>query len=205
MENRLDPSKFKPYNVVDSCSIWNILSSMILYRAAISDPAGCSFCCTSFVNYECLIKPRTNITQQEQQLKERLITEKTKGKQFQNFHLSIEDLQDVEVLENRKKLGKGELSSIVFAKKTNQPFLTDDKAARRLAESILQIDQIQTTPHLCGWLFYSDILTDSDKDKIINQHSIFRTTIRGNLSQFFESMYQKACEYKLMHRTSVSS
>lgn len=205
MESRLDPSKFKSYNVVDSCSIWNILSSMILYRAAISDSAGCLFCCTSFVNYECLIKPRTDPTQQEKQLIKRLNTEKSKGKQFKDFHLSIEDLQDVEVLENRKNLGKGELSSIVFAKKTNQPFLTDDQGARRLAESILQKDQVQTTPHLCGWLFYGDILTDSDKDKIINEHSNFRTTTRGNLSQFIESMYIKAFEYKLMHRTSVSS
>ena len=205
MESRLDPSKFKPYNVVDSCSIWNILSSMILYKAAISDSAGCLFCCTSFVNYECLIKPRSNITQQEEQLKKRLISEKSKGKQFSDFHLSVEDLQDVEVLEKRKNLGKGELSSIVFAKKTNQPFLTDDKGARKLAEGLLESGQVQTTPHLCGWLFYTNILSDSDKNKIINEHSSFRTTTRGNLTPFFESMYQKAFEYQLMHRTNVST
>ena len=75
---------------------------------------------------------------------------------------------NLDVLEKRRNLGKGELSSIVFAKKAGQPFLTDDKGARNLAESILNKDQVQTTPHLCGWLFYKNILTDSDKDSIIN-------------------------------------
>ena len=204
MESRLDPSAFIPYNVVDSCSIWNILSSIILYRAAVSETAGCSFCCTNFVHYECLIKPRTKLTEQEQQLKERLINEKSKGKQFVDYHSSIEDLQDIEVLEKRQNLGKGELSSIVFSRKTGQPFLTDDKGARKLAESILN-NQVQTTPHLFGWLFYKNILADSDKDLIINEHSTFRTTTRGNLSQFFETMYERALEFQLMHRTNVST
>lgn len=202
MAGKLNPSVFNPYNVVDACGIWNILSSVILYRAATSVSAGCSFCCTNFVHYECLIKPRTNMTHTEKQLKERLINEKSKGKQFTDYHLDIEDLQDLEILENRKKLGKGELSSIVFAKKTGQPFLTDDKGARNLAERILKIDQVQTTPHLCGWLFYKNVLTDSDKSLIIDEHSKFRTSRRGNLSPFFEDMYKKALEFQLMHRAN---
>lgn len=201
MESRLDPSTFIPYNVLDSCSIWNILSSVTLYRAAVSESAGCFFCCTNFVQYECLIKPRPEMTEQEKKLRECLTIEKSKGKQFVDYHLSIEDLQDLEVLEKRKNLGKGELSSIVFARKTGQPFLTDDKGARKLAESILNDNQVQTTPHLYGWLFYKNILMDSDKDLIINEHSTYRTTTRGNLSRFFESMYKRALELQLMHRT----
>ena len=48
------------------------------------------------------------IIKQRQQLRE-----ETRKKRFRCEHLSISDLQEIEILENRKKLGKGELSSIV--------------------------------------------------------------------------------------------
>ena len=198
----LNPAQFHPYNVVDACSIWNILSSKTLYRSAISASSKCFFCCTMFVHYECLIRPRNNESESEKKLRRRLLNEKKKGVQFTDHFLDIEDLQEVEILENRKKLGKGELSSIIFAKKTRQAFMTDDQGARKLAESILDNSMIQTTPHLLGWLFYTNILIDSDKDGIIEEHSEFRTTQWGNLSKFFEKMYNRALEYRLMHRNN---
>ena len=60
---------------------------------------------------------------------------------------------------------------------------------------------VQTTPHLFGWLLYSNILNDSDKTTVIKEHSKFRTTNWGNLTIFFEKMYMKAMEYKLMDNT----
>ena len=200
MPRSLDPSKFHPYNVADACSIWNIFSSKTLYLSAISTRSKCLFCCTMFVYYECLIRPRTNESTQEKKLRERLINERKKGVHFNDYHLSIEDLQEVEILENRKNLGKGELSSIIFAKKTRQAFMTDDKKARELAETILDKNMVQTTLHLLGWLFYSNVLIDSDKNEIIEEHSKFRTTQWGNLTKYFDIMYIKAQEYKLMHR-----
>ncbi|MCD6274046.1 MAG: hypothetical protein J7K30_14675 [Deltaproteobacteria bacterium] len=200
MANKLNPAHYHQYNVADACSIWNVLSSKILYRAAISASSKCFFCCTKFVYYECLIRPRNNESEPEKKLRGRLIDERKKGVQFIDYSLDIEDLQEIEILENRKRLGKGELSSIIFAKKTRQAFMTDDKKARNLAESVLDNTMIQTTPHLFGWLFYSNILNDSDKNGIIKEHSEFRTTQWGNLSKFFEIMYNKALEYKLMHR-----
>ncbi len=198
MIDKINPTYFYTYNVADTCAIWNILSSKILYNAA--NTADCIFCCTNFVYYECLIKPRKNISPTEKELIGRLQNEIKKCKQFINYHLNIEDLQEIEILEQRKKIGKGELSSIVFAKKTRQAFLTDDKNARLLAESVIEMKMIQTTPHLLGWLFYKSVLFDPDKEKIIEEHSKFRPTRRGNLSEFFEKMYLKAFEYKLMNQ-----
>jgi len=201
MNGKLNPTVFTPYNVIDSCSIWNLLSSQILYRAAVSDSASCLFSCTNYVYYECIIKRRHNTSLKENELKERLIQERSKGKQFCDYHLSIEDLQDLEILEKRKNLGKGELSSIVFAKKTNQSFMTDDRGARVLAESVLNKDKVQTIPHLFGWLMFNNFISDSDKDPIVQEHSSFRTTKRGNLTKFFEEMYKKALEFRLMHQS----
>ena len=200
MAFELNPANFYPYNVVDACSIWNLLSSKTLYHSAISTSSKCFFCCTKFVYYECLIRPRTNESEPERKLRSRLVNEINKGEQFTDHYLEIEDLQEVEILENRKNLGKGELSSIIFAKKTRQAFMTDDKGARNLAESFMDNKMIQTTPHLFGWLFYNNILIDSDKQGIIEEHSEFRTTQWGNLSKFFEIMYTRALEYRLMHR-----
>ena len=117
MAGQLNPAFFNQYNVADSCSIWNILSSKTLYSAALTATPKCYFSCTDFVYYECLIRPRKNESTPEKELRQLLINERNKGLQFQSYSLSIEDLQDVEVLENRKRVGKGELSSIIFAKK----------------------------------------------------------------------------------------
>lgn len=186
----VNPSKFHCFNVIDTCSIWNIISSSLFYAASLS--AKCEFICTGFVFYECLVKPRTNGSVSDSKLQEILHKEISKGK-FQSHHISVEDLQEIEVLENRKKLSKGELSSIVFAKKIRQAFLTDDQGARTLAEGILEKNMVQTTPQLFGWLFYSGHLSDSDKDKIITDHKEFNRP----LSRYFDEMYLKAMELKL--------
>ena len=186
----VNPTKFHLYNVIDTCSIWNIVSSSQFYAASLH--AKCEFICTGFVIYECLYKPRTNITETELKLQEILKKEINRGK-FQSHHISIEDLQDLEIIENRKKLSKGELSSIVFSKKIRQAFLTDDQGARKLAEKIIEHSMVQTTPHLFGWLFYSGYLHDSDKDKIISDHC----KCSRPLARFFEEMYLKALELRL--------
>ena len=92
-------------------------------------------------------------------------------------------------------LGKGELSSIAFAKRTRQAFLTDDQGARKLATTSLDNCNIQTTPHLFGWLMYQQFLSDSDKDRVIAQHEEFDRPLK----KYFEIMYTKALEYRLMN------
>lgn len=189
----VDVTQFHPLNVTDSCSVWNILSSKHLYLAALS--ANVIFCCTRFVRYECLHKPRTRITPEDSELQNRFRHEIERG-HFPAYELSIEDLQDLEILEMRKSLGKGELSSIVFAKKTRQAFLTDDYkgGARRLAQDILGPKMAQTTPQIFGWLYFTNQLGDSDKDKIIEEHKKFKRP----LTQQFETMYQEALRCRLM-------
>src|SRR6266496_4652483 len=144
-----DPSEFHKLNVTDTCSVWNILSSKTLYETAKA--VGCTFSVTRFVYYECLFKRRGKMKTSDQELQSRLIAERKKG-QFQEYHLEIADLQEVEILEKRRNLGMGELSSIAFAKRTRQAFITDDQGARKLASEIMGHRNVQTTPHLFGWL-----------------------------------------------------
>lgn len=166
----IDPSKFNLSNVVDTCAVWHIISSNSLYHRAKG--ARCEFCITSFVHYECLIKPRGAKTEKDEQLMDRL-RDAQKKRQFIPYALDIEDLQEVEILRKRRNLGKGELTSIAFAKKTNIAFVTDDQKARRLAASILEPKNVQTTPHLLSWLAFNGHVMDSDKDEIIEQHAFF--------------------------------
>lgn len=184
-----DPSKFHKLNVVDTCAIWNIISTQLLRTTAYS--IGCSFCCTDFVYYECLYKPRTEVKPEDIALQNILRQEMLNG-QFKNYHLEIEDLQEIEVLQKRKNLGKGEVSSIVFAKKTYQAVLTDDYNARNLAEEVLTHQMVQTTAHLLGWLFFERFLIDSDLSLIIKQHKQYNR----KLEEYFRVMYHRALDFR---------
>ncbi|UXD71080.1 hypothetical protein MUK51_07240 [Sphingobacterium faecium] len=190
-----DITQLKLYNVMDSCSVWNILLSPTIYRASIL--AGCYYSFTNYVKYECLIKRRG--TERENTSIDKLEKE-IFDKRFTACNITIEDLQEIEILENRKKLGKGELSSIVFAKKAKLAFMTDDKKARKLGIEILGKEFVQTTPHLVGFCFYKRYLLDGDFGHLINEHT---ATLRGNwgdLSQFFELAYETSLRIQLMER-----
>ncbi len=189
----LDPSSFKKVNVTDTCSIWNIISSKTLYSAALA--ANCIFCITGFVLYECLFKPRKETIKEDVELQSRLKKE-IQAQRISSYRLDLEDLQEIEILEKRKNLGKGELSTIAFAKKTNQAIITDDKKARNLAEQVLDQGYVQTTPHLFGWLFYVGYLADHQKDDIITEHE----SLKRPLAKFFDEMYNRALEYRLMKK-----
>ncbi len=192
----IDPSHFHLLNVTDTCAVWHILSSRLLYMTASS--AGCSFCCTYFVYYECLHKPRKNPSKKDVELQDRFRNECRRGA-FSSHHLDIEDLQDVMILENRKKLSKGELSSIAFAKKTRQAVLTDDQKARKLAEQVMDRQMVQTTPHLFGWLYFTNRLSDGDRAEIIAEHEKYN----GRLAPYFEIMYREALRCRLMAQSST--
>lgn len=186
----IDPSKFHLINVADTCAVWNVLSSPRLYISA--KEARCEFCITSFVRYECLFKPRKNApTVAEAELMRRLAKEQARGG-FAAHSCGIGDLQALKILENRKRLGKGELSSIAFAMKIGQAVITDDMKARKLAEDS-GYPLIQTTPHLFSWLIFKGRLGDSDKPIIIMQHQ----AMERPLSPHFEKAYELALQCKL--------
>lgn len=185
----INPSKFNPINVADTCAVWNILSSLRLNAAA--KEARCDFCLTSFVQYECLTKPRKSILPNEQILMDRLKVEQRRGT-FQAHSCSIDDLQAIEILEKRKKLGKGELSSIAFAMKIRQGFITDDRKALQLAKDVGH-PHSQTTPHLFSWLIFTGRLGDSDKDLVIAQH----IETGRHIAPHLQTAYEMALQCKL--------
>lgn len=184
----IDPSKFHLVNVADTCSVWNILSSQRLHSAA--KEAHCEFCITAFVRYECLAKPRKAPTEADHELRRRLVREQANGG-FKSHSCGIGDLQAVKVLENRRRLGKGELSSIAFAMKIGQAVITDDQKARRLAESSGHA-LTQTTPHLFAWLMFNGRLGDPDHALVVGQHK----SVEGSLEPHFRDAYELALQCK---------
>lgn len=189
----IDPSKFHPINVADTCAVWNVLSSTLLYATARA--ARCTFCITRFVHYECLDKPRRGApSPAEAQLMQRLRHEQARGS-FEVHACDIEDLQAVQVLEARQRLGKGELSSITFAMKIGQAVLTDDQRARKLSDAAGNT-KTQTTPHLFAWLLFTGRLGDADKATVIAQH----VALEGPLAPHLETAYEMALQCRLNAR-----
>ena len=189
----IDITVFNRINVIDSCAIDNLLSSATLYRAARS--SNCSFCYTKFVEYEMLYKNRKRLDNKSKELQQKLKAE-TNAKRFECHNLSIDDLQEIEILEQRKRLGSGELSSIAFAKKINQNFMTDDSKARKLGILVLGNKRVQTTPHLVGWLFYRRELIDSDFSLIISEHQDYKRP----LSKYFKEAYLESLRIRSMNK-----
>ncbi len=191
----IDPSLFQTTNVADTCGVWNVLSSFCLSNAAFL--AKCHFVITTFVNYECLYKPRRSDTPSDLELKARLVKAQSEGR-FRPYACELEDLQAVALLQNRKRLGKGELSTIAFAMKYRQAVFTDDQKAKKLAAAERQV--VQSTPHLFSWLIFTRVLVDADKDVVINEHK----TVDRPLAEHLEVAYKLALHFRLAYPTNQS-
>ena len=179
-----DISQFHLLNVGDTCSLWNLLASRLLY--AIARAAGVRLCCTNFVIYECLHK-RSQYRPERLELQKRLKSKLDDGS-ITVHSIDLEDLQQVEVLRNRKRLSVGELSVLVFAGKTQQAILTDDKGAQKLARSHLQTRAVQSTPHLVGWLYFESFLGDGDVAQVKSELA----TLSRNLDPHFDNFFREA-------------
>lgn len=181
---------FMLLNVTDTCSLWNILGSTILSRAARR--ARISFSSTQYVYYECFYKRGENPPERlELQSRLRELIEK---KEIGFWDIDLEDLQELAALEERKAISKGELSSIVFAKRTAQCFLSDDRQAKKLARTVLAESAIHDTPHLCAWLCIHDAIHESDEQTIRAELAALNRALDPHLHNAF----LKALEYKLM-------
>jgi len=175
-----DVSKFERLNVADTCSLWNVLASKLL--SVTAREAGVQLCCTNFVLYECLHKPgqlRSERTELQSRLRRNLADQS-----ITSHAIDIEDLQDVEVLRTRKRVSIGELSAIVFARKTRQAVLTDDIKAQKLARAELGADLVQSTPHLFAWLYFIGRLNDSDKDNVTADLKALARSLQPHLDTF---------------------
>jgi hypothetical protein len=174
----IDVASFIRWNVVDTCAVWNILSSKTLHLGAQQE--GCLFCITEFVAYECLFKPRTRLNPTQSDLMNRLRRAQSSG-QFKSHSISLDDLLEVELLEKRRNLGKGELTTIAFAKTTQQAVLSDDGKARKLAAEVLGPVRSQTTCHLFGWMFFIGRLIDHECELVISEHEECGGDLRPHL------------------------
>lgn len=184
-------STFKLLNVADTCALWNVLASPLLYRNARA--VGVSMSSTQFVRYECLHKRGAN-SPEWNELRKRLLERSAAG-EIIFCHIELEDLQEVASLEGRLAISKGELSSIAWAKRTAQSFFSDDKKAKRLAESVIDRDSIQDTPHLCAWLCIQGSIHEHDEGQI-------RADLRA-LNRFLDphisNAFRTALEIRLMN------
>jgi predicted nucleic acid-binding protein len=188
----MNPSHFYKHNVIDTCAIWNLLSSTTFYGT--SRAAGCTYVCTQFVVYECLYKHRlARPSKQDEELRERFRKEHDSGI-IPSHKISIQDLQAIEILSKRKRIGKGELSAIVFALRTRQAFLSDDNGAIKLALTELDLNLVQSTSLLFGWLFFNGQLMDHQKEQIILELEDHGRYMRKH----YEEAYHRALQYRIM-------
>lgn len=187
----IDITKCNRVNIADSCAVWNLLSSLLLFSRL--DNNNFYFSITKYVEYECLYKQSSISSSSYSEIQKRLIRHKGNNK-FSSYTISLEDLQDKLIVEHSQQLGIGELSSIAFSKKINQTFLTDDQKARKIAKIILGEEKVQTTPQIVGWLFYEALFSDVDLVQIIDEHNYHGRP----LAKYFREVYSEACRLRSM-------
>jgi hypothetical protein len=190
-----DPRFFPDVSVVDTCSVWNMLSALRLYQASVQ--AKRHFCTTSMVLYECLQKPRSHISPEKRQLMDRLSNARAKER-FSIQECSLEDLASISA-QAPKGLGSGEMSCIAIAYRIQSiAFMTDERQARVFAEQKLKL-HVGTTPRLYGYLHYHQHLGTADHPEIIAEHERFE---KRPLTKFLEDAFNEAMRARLMERSN---
>ncbi|KPC54570.1 hypothetical protein [Amantichitinum ursilacus] len=192
-----DPAKFATVSVVDTCAVWNMLSSLRLNEAAAQ--AKLHFCITPVVLYECLQRPRPNVTPEQKVLMDRLISNRERGR-FPIQECSLDDLLAISE-KAPGKLGSGELSCIATAYGIRSiAVMTDEKLARTYAQNVLGLP-IETTPRLYGYLHFHMRLGHADHAEVIKEHERFESR---PLTAFFNQTFDEAMRCRLMLATKAS-
>lgn len=191
----LDVRRFNTGNSIDTCAIWNLLSSARLTAAARARQ--CGFAVAGYVKFEALNKLRTNLTAADSAMQTELRERLSRGQEFREVHLSVADLAVIARLPASRRLGRGEVAAAAAALKIRCALMTDDQKARKLLSGV-GINGIQTTPHLLGWLVYEGALTDGDIPTIITQHEERITHAPSRLTKFFKDMWRQAYMCLLM-------
>ncbi len=185
---------------IDTCAVWNILSSRTLTVAAKGQNR--HFLLAEYVRYECLVKPRKP-SESGRSLRTKLREELALGRHFSAFSLAVDDLRElVASVGPIRRFHNGELAALALATKLGNGFLTDDRAARTLGENLLGASRVRTTPHLVGWLVYCRQLTDGDIPTIIADNAAFRGE-NGRLGGFIQKCYEHAMGLRLRNRGAV--
>lgn len=197
----VDVRTFALTNAIDTCAIWNFLSSGRLVSAALGRKRW--FVVAGYVRYEALERPRTNPEQSELELQIRFRDRLHKGQGFSSQSVSLADLQAVASLPGIVRLGGGEIAALALALKMRVGFMTDDQKARTKSVEV-GAGTAHTTPHLLGWLIYDGALGDSDVDPIIAEHEECIPKKNGQLSKFFKDAYNEACRCRLARDQAMS-
>jgi hypothetical protein len=186
----INPRKFHPMLVTDTCSIWNLMSSRRLFQS--SRCANLFLCITPMVLYECLHKQRKVVTPAKKELIDRLLAARREGA-FPLHSCELDDLAAI-TREAPTGLGSGELSCIAVAYRTvTFGVMTDEKKARSYTEKHLKLI-VETTPRLYGWLHYHRFLTDSDHHEVIAEHERHE---ERPLTKFLQLTYEAALQHQL--------
>jgi hypothetical protein len=193
----LDPTRFSPASVADTCSVWNMLSSRKLYQAAMA--ARLHFCVTGMVLYECLQKPRSFTSPERAEMMQRLERARRSGG-FPTQPCNLDDLADIS-RQAPRGLGSGELSCIAVAYRVRSiAFMTDEKQARHVASTKFSLN-VETTPKLYAWLHYRQHLGGGDHDDVIREHEMYEAR---PLTRFFQEAYEEAMRCRLMAKPAAA-
>lgn len=179
--------------LADSCAVQNLLSSRTLHSAC--QRHGLQFVVTRYCLYECLDKPRKVELPGDLEIQRRLRDARDHGL-FESHELTIEDLQEAAIIRLRRRVGAGELSTIALAKRFGIGVQTDDDKAEKLAIEVLSLDQVQSTPHVLGWLYFHGHLLDHELSTIVAEHR----AVGRSIASRFEEAHLEACRVKLLSR-----
>lgn len=190
----IDVRTFAQVNAIDTCAIWNVLSSPKLVSAALAKQ--CWFVVADYIRYEALVRPRTNPEASELELQAKFRDHLQKNHGFFSQSVNLADLQAVANMPAIRRLGRGEIAAIALARRLRISFMTDDQQARAKARCV-DDRPVNTTPHLLGWLTFDGALNDSDFGIIVAEHEASIPRQRGQLTKFFKVTYEEACRCRL--------
>jgi hypothetical protein len=199
---KVDVRSFAQTNAIDTCAIWNVLSSSRLVSAALGRQRW--FVVADYVRYEALERPRTDPVANELELQAKFRDRLQKSQGFSRQSVSLADLQAVANMPAVGRLGGGEIAALALARKMRIGFMTDDQKARAKAVEV-DVGPAHTTPHLLGWLIYDGVLSDSDFGTVVAEHEASVPKKNGQLTKFFRAAYEEACRCRFVRDHAVSS
>lgn len=191
---RVDVREFAQMNAIDTCAIWNLLSSGRLTSATFGKQRW--FIVADYVRYEALERQRTNPDDSELELQRKFRERLQRNQGFSTQNVGLADLQAIANMPAVGRLGAGEVAALALARKLRIGFMTDDQKARAKAMEV-DAGPAHTTPHLLGWLIYDGALGDSDVGVVIAEHEACVPQRNGQLTKFFRAAYEEACRCRL--------
>lgn len=198
---KVNVGTFAQTNAIDTCAIWNVLSSGRLVSAALAKKR--CFVVADYVRYEALERPRTNPEPCELELQNKFRDRIQKDRGFYGQSVSLGDLQAIANMPAVNRLGQGEIAALALARRMRIGFMTDDQKARLGADEA-DVGPAHTTPHLLGWLVYDGALGDTDVGIVIAEHEASVPKKNGQLTRYFQAAYEEACSRRLARDRGTS-